>query len=303
MIISDAQGKSVESSWDENRATAAYRHNLFRDLARVQLSLGAIHFPAIGSPSLQPDASVALTNRPLNPYILEAEREGVFSGIPRNRTYTTTESYVADLLSFHDKWLAHKDNFIASLEYGRRQLAALVILRSTAHLFTNQEFRNGPFQLTLTELHMPNIFTDDTGRITTIIDIGAAALPREMVPAPRWTILDVDEFCCDSGQTMNDEQLLNEYLAIYAEEAAKRAVGESAKRQSTPPLTSKQVWFFSAVTMPGAMLHFFNNYIQPLFNEKHPDMRVFGDVVYSYWSPVAESFIKRKLQERPRDES
>ncbi|GAB0133373.1 hypothetical protein EsDP_00001784 [Epichloe bromicola] len=298
LITSAAQGDSVALSWLERCGNAAYRQNLFRGLARAQLSLAAIPFPRIGCLSLQRDASIALTNRPLTAYILDAEMKGAVPSIPRHRTYGASSVYIEDLISLQDNLLRSQKNAMDSADDGQRQLAALTMLRATAHLFTSEEFREGPFPFMFTEMHMPNIFTDELGNVETIIDVETAALPREMLTTPRWLLLGRHEACSE----MTPRDMLDEYLAIFTDETNRLAV-ESVKRYPGNEGAIQRVWFFSAVTMPGAMYYLFNRYIQPLFNKEHPDSSEFDEAVYSYWSLDAEAFINQKLRERKSDES
>ncbi|KAM3499523.1 hypothetical protein MY11210_009605 [Beauveria gryllotalpidicola] len=241
-IISSAKGQSVALSWNERCSDEAYRSNLFRDIARVQLSLAATPFAKIGSLRLEQDASIALTNRPFTAYIMQAEKDGLVTGIPPDRTYSSASAYLSDLLSFQEN--VHRD-----AENAEDDRLALARLRDMIAQNSPPAPENELFQMMLTEIHMPNIFIDDDGHIETIIDVETAALPSAMLTTPRWLVLNEGEIPSEDECKLTYEDLLNEYIAVFKQEQA--LVPATQFSGSKPAI--EQIRLYSAVTMPHAM--------------------------------------------------
>ena len=299
LLISEAQGKSLALSWHKHCHNKCYKENLFRGLARVALSMNAIPQLRIGSLSLQHDDTISLSNRPLNLYMHMAENDGVPSGIPRQRTYVGMDSYLSDLLSLQDSKLREQPNAMLDIEDGRRQMAAIVALRATMHHFIDPDFRQGPFFLTLNDLHQNNIFVDEEWNISTIIDLEwAHTLPAEMQTPPYWlTSKAVDGFK-QLSHLQEYEETLEEYLAVYKDEEIKRNGSTTQAALQRKTWQTGSFWYFNAVSIPKAMYNLFNRHIQPMFNMDHPDMQIFDDVFYWYWGLQASSLIDRKLEAR-----
>ncbi|TQV94795.1 Aminoglycoside phosphotransferase [Cordyceps javanica] len=301
LLISCAHGERLDVSWRDHCHDRSHRANLFRGLARIAVSMNAVPQPRLGSFSLQPDDTIALSNRPLNMYMHMAENEGVPLGMPRQQTYGEVDSYIADLLSLQDSKLRSQPNAIFDVEDGQRQMAASAGMRAVAHHFTRNMSRRGPFYFTLNDLSQQNIFVDEDWNIETIIDLEwAHTLPIEMKTPPFWlTSRSVDGFM-DPVHRKEYEEVLEEYLAIYEEEEEKRR-GGSAREETT---TQRRVWqdgsfwFYKAVVIPKAKYNLFNWHIQPMFNEAHPDMSIFDEIVHFYWGADASGVIDAKIEER-----
>ncbi|KAI5459506.1 phosphotransferase enzyme family protein [Mariannaea sp. PMI_226] len=296
LLLSEARGEKLSSSWMKHCNDKTYRERLFRGLARVSLSLNATPFSRIGSMLLRPDGSIGLCNRPLNLYFQMLENEGVPSDIPRHRTYAEVESYLSDLLSLQDNKIRYQPNAVHDQEDGQMQLAALTALRATMHHFIRPEFRDGPFFCTLTDLHRQNIFVDKDWNIQTIIDIEwTHSLPIEMQLPPYWlTSRPVDGFE-DPEAIAEYEAVLEEYLAIYEAEEKRRnglVIQALIKRDVWQ---RGSFWYFNAVCVPKGMYTIFNRHIQPLFNQEHRGLKVFDEVFYWYWGFGAQNLLDKKL--------
>lgn len=299
LLISEAAGKSLAASWHKHNQDEEHKKNLFRGLAQIALSMNAVAQPRIGSLSLQTDNTISLTNRPLNLYMHMVENEGIPTRIPRQRTYLDTDSYVSDLLSLQSSKLQNQPNSVLDIEDGRRQMAALTALRATMHHFIDPDYRQGPFYLTLSDLHQNNIFVDEQWNIKAIIDLEwAHTVPADMQLPPFWlTSKAVDGFK-DPSLIQQYEQTLEEYLEIYKDEEIQRnGVTWQAEAQRNT-WKKGSFWYFHSVTIPKGMFNLFNRHIQPLFNKDHPEMQIFDDVFYWYWGFHASSLIDAKLEER-----
>lgn len=296
LILSEAKGKILAWSWEEHRHDKAYRERLFRDLARISVSINKNPLPRIGSLSFGSDGFVSLCNRPLDLHFQMLENEGIPSGIPRYRTYAAVESYLSDLLSLQDSRAMNQPNAIHDQDDGESQLAALAALRATMHHFISPEYREGPFFYTLSDLHQANIFVDEQWNVQTIIDLEwAYAKPVEMQLAPYWlTSRAVDGFY-DAGAISEYEAVLDEYLDIYEAEERRRNGFVFQAPIKRRVWKSGGFWYFHAVSVPKGMYNIFNRHVQPLFNRDHPDQAIFDEVFFWYWGFGAQEMIDKKL--------
>ncbi|EGX88183.1 hypothetical protein CCM_09319 [Cordyceps militaris CM01] len=266
-------GKSLALSWREHYQDKTYTDNLFRGLARVAL--------------------------PLNLYMHMVENEGVPIPIPRQRTYLEVESYLSDLLSLQDTKLQEQPNAMLDTEDGRRQMAAIVALRATMHRFIDPGLRQGPFYLTLTDLHQSNIFVDEHWNIKAIIDLEwTHTLPAEMQTPPYWLTSRAVDGLKEPLHLQQYEEALENYLTVYMDEEIKRNGSTRQADLQRRAWRSGSFWFFKAATIPKGMYNLFNRHIQPMFNQHHPEMSIFNDVFYWYWGLQASDLIDRKLEER-----
>ncbi|KAL2256486.1 hypothetical protein VTK26DRAFT_1597 [Humicola hyalothermophila] len=175
-------GRMLSETWKDGCGDRNKRTALFRDLSRIMLSLAQTRFPKIGSLRLDDHGVVSLTNRPLTLKLHQLENEGISTGIPRDLTYPTTDTYLSDLLACHNNRIRHMPNSILGDADARAQLSALTMMRAIMPHFTDRELRQGPFPLMLTDLHSSNIFVDDDWRVTSLVDLEwACALPPEML--------------------------------------------------------------------------------------------------------------------------
>lgn len=185
--IEKANGEMLTYTCEDKRHNKNQRTHLFRDLSRIMLSLGRVPLPRIGSFTLSDEGILRLTNRPLTYALHELENEGVPTGIARNQTYASTEQYVLDTLAYHENLLRHRPNSIHDESDCIGQMAALTAMRAVLPHFVDRNLRNGPYQLTLTDIHPPNIYVDDQWHIKYLIDLEwACSLPIEMQSPPHW---------------------------------------------------------------------------------------------------------------------
>ncbi|KAJ5734730.1 hypothetical protein N7533_013133, partial [Penicillium manginii] len=128
--IEPSRGKKLSESWGEGRHGPRLRKTLFRGLSRTLLALARTLLPKTGSFILDEKDCVKLENRPLTLQLQQLENEQIPVDIPRNTTYTSADSYIHDIISFHDSRLCHKPNSINHLEDGFYQTSALMVMRS-----------------------------------------------------------------------------------------------------------------------------------------------------------------------------
>lgn len=185
----------LSDSWDENLGDKGRRHNLFRDVSRIILSLARISLPRIGSFTISDAGLICLLNRPLMLRLEELENEGVPVNIARQDTYTGVEPFIQDLRTYHDTRLLHQPNAVTNAYDAKAQMAAIAGMRAVMPHFLERSLRNGPFEFLPTDLHQSNIFVDEQWNIKCLIDMEwACSLPIEMQQPPYWLVsCGVDE--------------------------------------------------------------------------------------------------------------
>ena len=128
-----------------------------------------------------------MTNRPLSLIIQDLENDEIPTDIPRDYTYNTVDSYVSDILGFHDSRFRNQLNAVNDDADAFFQLGALAAMRTILPTFTRRELRRGPFVMSLTDLHQSNIFVDKDWHITCLVDLEwACSEPIEMIQPPYW---------------------------------------------------------------------------------------------------------------------
>lgn len=255
--------------------------------------------PRIGSLSFGPSGVITLSNRPLSMYFQLLENEGIPSGIPRQRPYSSVEPYISDLLSFQDNKLLYQPNAIHDQEDGEMQLAALTALRATMHRFIRTDYRDGPFYYTLTDLQQNNIFVDDQWNIQTVIDLEwAQSQPVEMQLPHYWFASRPIDAFDDAESVAELGALFSEYFDIYEAEEMSR----NGRLLHGPVMRhvwdAGSFWYFHAIRVPKGMYRVFNSNIQPLFNEDHCEGSVFDRVFFWYWGTGAQELIEKKIKDK-----
>ncbi|KAL1971002.1 hypothetical protein VTN77DRAFT_2836 [Rasamsonia byssochlamydoides] len=257
-------GRMLSESWRSSlRDDQTRRLNLFRDLSRIMLSLSRMPLPRIGSLTLDNHGVVRLTNRPLTLRLQTLENEGIPTTIPRESTYSSVEPYLLDLLGCHDSRIYHQPNSIHSLADGEQQLA-LTTMRAVLHHFTSREYRNGPFVLTLTDLHQSNIFVDDEWHITSLVDLEwACSFPIELQCPPYWLSgRAVDDI--EHGEPLETfGKIVSEFINIFEEQEREMRGPKSYQAPIMRQCWDRgSFWYFQAVHSPEGLYRIFNEHTQ-----------------------------------------
>lgn len=196
----------------------------------------------------------------------------------------------------------HQPNAVSDDEDGRMQLATLTGFRSVMHHFITPGHKNGPFHLSLTDLRPTNIFVDEAGNITTIIDLEfACARPVSMQLPPHWlTSISLDALA--EAETYEHHAFLQEYMDIYEAEEKKRNGDTLFAKMQREAWDSGAFWFNHAVMAPNRTSQIFKHRIHPRFKSRD-EGSVFNHVFSRYWSVDSEDVIQRKLEECERYKS
>ncbi|KAG9240759.1 hypothetical protein BJ878DRAFT_524380, partial [Calycina marina] len=103
--------------------------------------------------------------------IILLKNDVVLRMISRNETYTAAESYIADVLTFHDDYLLSNPNAVMNMDDCVRQTASMTFLGALSHYYIQRDIRNGPLRLQLTDSHASNIFVDRDWNMTSLVDL------------------------------------------------------------------------------------------------------------------------------------
>ncbi|KAG9257393.1 uncharacterized protein F5Z01DRAFT_694605 [Emericellopsis atlantica] len=218
MILEDVgadKSQMLSNTWAKHRDDPMRRRNLYHGLAKTMLSLASIPQPRIGAFRFHADGIITLSNRPITTSIAILENDGAPRCIPRDRTYAATESYVSDMMTFHDHRLSSNRNAAFDATDCSSTMASKVTFRAVAHRYILEDRREGPFYLRFDDLHASNIFVDYDWNITSLVDLEwVNAQPAELLRVPYWlTDGDLGEFKGEQLSRFNERR--EEFLEIF----------------------------------------------------------------------------------------
>ncbi|MCJ1385572.1 hypothetical protein MMC17_008695 [Xylographa soralifera] len=304
--IENNEGVMLSETWEEKRQDKSRRTNLFRDLSRIILSLGRIPLTRIGSFTLDNTGVLSLSNRPLTLRLHELENGGIPIDMARGDTYTAVESYIVDLLAYHDSRLRYQPNSINDEPDCRAQMAAITGMRAVLPYFIDRDFRNGPFLFTLTDIHQSNLYVDEQWHIKRLIDLEwACSLPMPMQNPPYWlTSQAVDHL---TGEDFAEyEKVHKEFMEAFEQEEKLQNCWKLQKDNNDLPRTRtmRKVWetgsffYFHALDSTTGLFNLWGRIIQPMFsnagNLNHESNRLLAP----YWCIDAENVVAAKMKDR-----
>ena len=304
-FIDKKQGTMLSNLWPLTADAIEQKRNLYKHLSRIMLDL-AQPLDKIGSFTVDNNGDLSLEHRPLTLRLATLENESVPTQISPNTYYSTTDSYLHDLLHCHDQKLRYQPNSIRSKLDAEGQVAVLTIMRSLTANFTQRHLRHGPFIFRLTDLHPSNIFVDHHCNVTAIVDLEwSCSLPIETQHPPFWLSgHELDEL---EGENKGDfDRMAEDFLEIFEQED--RCV---ARNSSLEPgfctavmraaLQKKMHWYWSSLNEPRGMYNLFLEHIQPLFAPSHSEGEpaiLFQKIIAPYWSTATSAVIEDKLRHR-----
>jgi len=260
-------------------------------------SLSRIPQPKIGSFQFCNDGTITLTNRPLICAVMILENEGTPMTMQRETTYASTEPFIADMFSFHDKRFLTYANMIYDDVDCRSEMAARLLLRMLAHRYIRQDQRNGPFFLQLDDFHASNIFVDANWNITSLIDLEyICALPVERLTVPYWlTGCAINELREERWDEFN--KIREEFMDVFEAEARNVTAEHDLSLAQIMRETweSGGVWFWQGMMSINAMSCLFTNHILPRFLSRL--MFREEELLSKFWSEDASEVVKRKVEE------
>lgn len=295
--IGPETGEMLSDTWNQQREDPVRRQNLFRGMARLILSLARVPQPRIGAFEFHNNGTITLTNRPLSCSIIILENDGAPRTISRNETYTSTEPFVTDMLTFHDDYFLSNPRAVSSMGDCLGQMASKTLLRAISHHYIQRKTRNGPFHLQLTDFHASNIFVDKDWNITCLIDHEwVCALPAEMLSVPYWlTGCAVDGITNEKLREF--ETVHREFMNIFEEEEVKMMPTNppTMTRIMYNSWNSGAVWFWHCITSVNAAWSLFDDHIGPRFLPLSTDSE---GILAQYWCQGSPLVAGRKVAER-----
>lgn len=291
-------GQMLSDSFDVHRDDETQRRRLFRGMSRILLSLARIPQAQIGSFQFHNDGTVTLTNRPLSCSMMILENDGTVKTIQRSTTFSCTDAFVSDMLTFHDQRFLSQPNAVYSEDDCRGQMAVKTLLRVLSHLYIKRELRNGPFLLQLTDCHASNILVDKHWNITGLIDLEwKCALPSEMLEVPYWlTGCAIDQI---KGEKLDRfDQVRREFMRVFEEEE------QAAKAKTRHDITlskimqdtweSKGVWFWHCLSSVNAMYYLLETHLYPP-NSLSTEAEKF---LSRFWCRNSEDVVQKKIADK-----
>ncbi|KAI9755229.1 MAG: hypothetical protein M4579_004361 [Chaenotheca gracillima] len=290
----------LSRTWEEKRENKQLRANLFRDISRIILSIGRVPQPRIGSFTIDNDGFLSLTNRPLSCEMHQLENEGIPIDMPRDLTYSTTDSYVTDLLHCHRARLSHQPNAAHRVDDCLDQVAALSVMESVYSSFFRRDLRRGPFTLTLTDLHNSNIFVDKDWHVTSLVDLEwACACPIEMQHPPHWFTSHAvdhidpeayDEIRKDFMDAFKEEERMRPPLDLDADNFQRTNIMQQGWETGN-------FWYCLALSSPTGLHHLLYSHIQPIFSETDSEETAFYRTMSHYWVRNLRQFLNTKVKD------
>ncbi|PGH10200.1 hypothetical protein AJ80_07559 [Polytolypa hystricis UAMH7299] len=270
--IDESEGTMLSCTWNNRQHDKNLCANLFKGLAQIILKLVKVPVPQIGSFVINNNGFLVLSNRPLSLEIHQLESEEIPVDIPRDMTYSSVDSYVADTLAFHDSCLHHQLNAINN-EFN------LTTMKTVASHFFKCDPRRGHFVYMLNNLHQSNILVNEQQNVRYLIDLEwACSRPIEMLHPPHWlTNQGVDMDTTEAELFNFNTSRVHEHPGAGGEAILQRQYNV-AFRGYEPGMRDQNVLVF----------------ISP----HDPDWAWFLKIIKHLWTQGIEAFIAKKLKEK-----
>ncbi|KAK2837016.1 hypothetical protein FQN49_006491 [Arthroderma sp. PD_2] len=301
--VEGSDGTMLSESWGSLFHDPVRRANLFGDLAQILLAMSQFPLPRIGSLTIDDRGLISLTNRPLTLQIQQLENEGIHTGIPRNGTYSSSETYILDSIRCHDNRLRGKANSIRDEYDGRAQMAASAAMRALCPHFLKLDRRHRHFMFTLTDIHQSNIFVDADWHIKCIVDLEwACSLPVEMLHPPTWlTNRAID--LLEAGEHLEAyTRAQKEFLDIFEEkERLFPAINEKTSYRTDIMRANWQTggfWYFQALATYKGFYNLYIQHLQPRLGITPDRLGMFDELVAPYWAPDATEVLATKIRDK-----
>lgn len=214
----------------------------------------------------------------------------------QDKTYTSGDSLVHDLIRIQDSRMRFQPNSILSELDGVSQLAALTALRSLLPRFWGPDSRDGPFALYLTDMHQSNIFVDDDWNVTSLIDLEfAPVVPVGLIDVPIWLSgRGIDQLKDDHLAPY--KALHDEFVDIIAQEEIARGISNKFSQNLYDKWTTGKIWYNLALLSFNGYHAMFHGHLRPRFFEKYTN-DVDGRTLAQLWDENVYEFIAQKQKD------
>jgi hypothetical protein len=273
------------------------RVNLFRGLANITLSLSQETWPQIGSLTFYNNATIGLKNRPLPCNVVIFENNGAERVISSDQTFDTVEPFISSLFAYQNNRFLQQPNAVIDEDDCRAQMAVASMMRAISHHFFGSKLRQGPYRLFLTDNNPHNIFIDEKGNITRIIDLEwVSSLPMQMAGAPHWfTGKGIDQL---HGKSLDDyNEIRTEYMRIFEEEERNSGRDASLSQSMKSNWNDGTYWFVECLTSLDAMYNIFDKHIRPMYSPSVLTKRV-DNAVSNFFLRGVDGLVHQKVTEK-----
>nr|POE56220.1 hypothetical protein CFP56_69173 [Quercus suber] len=246
-------GRMLSSSWQQHRKDERRCGNLYRSISNILLDLAKVPLPRIGSWTLDNRGVISLTSRPLLDLTVLWNRHEISTPVPKS------------MLAYQDARMQHQPNSILSRADGIYQLSALIALRALLLVFSDPSTQQGPFVLTLPDLHQSNIFVDEDWNIVSVIDLEFSSVqPIRMVNVPTWfSGRSVEQL---TGPALDEYKVLyDRFIAIMQDEETARGQMDVLSAQLHDDWRTGRLWYHAALRSSNAFPLIFERNIRPRF--------------------------------------
>jgi hypothetical protein len=294
------RGRMLSDTLQDFRATDPIRmQNLCRGISRIMLSLASKILHRIGSLRFNDDGSTTLTNRPLFCTHSTLESEGVLRAL--SGTYTTSASFVNDMLRFREEAFCAQPNAVNDEEDCYLQTFHSTLLRRLKPRFVRHS--DEPFVLQFTDFHASNIFVDDDWNIVALIDLEfVCAFPPSMISMPHPLSVDaIDEVCVDIDGFHKMHEI---FIKIFLEE--ERSMGHENVVRLAPSIQEAlerySCWYYQALTSINGVACSLEDHIYEKFqfSPSLAEVRRLGRRMSLRWSSDPKAFVERKLRDKAK---
>ena len=257
----------------------------------------------IGSLTVLDTGELSLSNRPLTALLPLLEIENIATNIPRSMRYSTTNSYLRDLLQCHDQRLRQQPNAVHDADDAEAQMAVLATLRMVIPSLTQETLNRGPYIFCWTDKNLGNFIVDDKFNITAIVDLEwCSFLPIETQHPPLWL----------SGHALHDISRDNQgefstkcadFLSTFEQEDNRpSSLGRGFfTRVMRTALIKDTHWLVTSLNERRGTHNLFLKHLQPHFAPAHTegeDAVHFQEIMAPYWTLNATRFINHKLWQK-----
>lgn len=300
------EGRKLSKTFFDGVGTRERTWNLFSSIAKIHLALYQKPFRRNGSLTIDDEGIISLSNRPLRYEVFELENEYIPCEMPRDKVYSTCDSYVRDILHMHDNRLRYQPNGASDLQDCISQMAALSTMRTISSDFFDQKLQSGPFVLTFT-MNVGRLTVDDDWRITNINPEWVCSRPLEMQHPPSWITLqmvdqiDEEEYgVAHAAFTKIFEHEERKFMReVFPRNASEDPFYSNLMRSR---LESKTLWYCLALGSPSGLHHIFYNRLRPMYPV--PDKYAkginagFDNVATTFWSIDSWALTEAKVKDK-----
>lgn len=285
----------VVHNWDDKLEDPICRKRLLTGMTKIILEMAKVPQPKIGSFRFNNDCTISLDSRAMFAATAILEGQGTPRTIAEGHTYTCTEPFVADLITFLDGNLTSDVSAADAETDCRSQMATRTFLRAVAHHFIKKEYRDGPFVMQLTDLNPGNFFVDDDWNITCLFDLEwVCALPPEALSAPYWvTGCSIDGLTGDA--LVKFDEVRQEFMEILREKEAEYTLTWPLASVMEEMWATSGVWFWHSLTSVDAAYWMISHHLSENFAVV---MTTDVDKTMSrLWSADADNAVETKVRE------